>query len=114
LTVATTASAHNLDFMKNLGATFAFNHKDPNVITNILKIVKAGDVAYDCIGTPETQLACAEILSKIGGGILPTVCLVANAAPFPNVELKTGKLQAAIYYHMLTVRHSNGLGPRRY
>ena len=41
--------------------------------------LKKGDLVGDCIGSPEAQTACAEILSHLGGGILPIVY-------FPNPE----------------------------
>jgi len=89
LTVATTAGSHNFDFVKSLGATHVFDHKDPNVIASILKVLKKGDVVYDVIGDPAPQTSSAEVLSKIGGGTLPTVLLpVPNN--FPNVQITFG------------------------
>lgn len=89
LTVGTTAGSHNFDFVKSLGATYVFDHKDPNVITSILKILKEGDVVYDVIGSPESQDCSAEVLSKIGGGVLATVRFRVPKH-FPNVETTCG------------------------
>lgn len=50
LIVATTAGSHNHDLVKSLGATYVFDHKDPNVVDQILKVLKPGDVVFDSIG----------------------------------------------------------------
>lgn len=82
LTVITTASASNSDFVKTLGASDAFNYNDPNVVEKILKVLKKGDCVLDCIGSDETQITCAKILSTIGGGKLPI--LLWPSAKFPD------------------------------
>ncbi|TVY45894.1 Dehydrogenase [Lachnellula subtilissima] len=73
LTVATTAGAHNKAYVKELGATHVFDHKAPNVIQDISKILKTGDVVFDAIAVEGSQKACATILHNIGGGKLPIV-----------------------------------------
>ncbi|KAH8687917.1 zinc-binding oxidoreductase-like protein CipB [Tricladium varicosporioides] len=83
--VATTTSSTNFEYVKSLGATYVFDHKNPNIVNDVLKILKIGDLIVNCIGTKETQVACGEILGKIGGGKLPT--LNPPQVPFPeNVE----------------------------
>jgi len=67
--VFTTASAHNHDLCKSLGASQVFDHKDDNVVENIVKALKHKNVsgAYDAISDKTTVQKCAEILSKVGG-----------------------------------------------
>jgi NADPH:quinone reductase-like Zn-dependent oxidoreductase len=85
LTVATTAGKENQGYVKGLGASHVFDHRDPNIVEEILKVLKEGDFTMDCIGSEETQIACGEILGKIGGGKLPI--LLGPQGPFPeNVE----------------------------
>ena len=76
--------------MKSLGATYAFDHRDPDVVEKILKVLKKGDLVFDCISfSRETQGVCGEILGKIGGGTLPV--LRWPIGPFPeNVEATLG------------------------
>ncbi|TAQ87226.1 hypothetical protein B7494_g4450 [Chlorociboria aeruginascens] len=90
-TVATTAGKANHDYVKNLGASIVFDHKDAGVVQNIIKLFseecnvgsKAGDVyVLDSIGDKETQAACAEIVSALGGGKLPIN--LWPIGPFPN------------------------------
>lgn len=91
LTVATTAGARNHDFVKSLGATYAFDHNDADVIDQILKVLKPGDYVFDCIGEGSTQTPCAEIVSKLGGGKLADV-LWPLPHEYDNVETVTGTL----------------------
>jgi NADPH:quinone reductase-like Zn-dependent oxidoreductase len=46
---------HNHAYVKNLGATYVFNHKDPNVVEEISKVLKTGDVVFDAISTEGSQ-----------------------------------------------------------
>ncbi|KUJ12993.1 putative alcohol dehydrogenase [Mollisia scopiformis] len=69
--VATTASSANFEYVKDLGASHVFNHKDSMIVDEILKVLGPGDLVVDCIGTNETQIACGKIVGKIGGGRLP-------------------------------------------
>lgn len=86
LTVATTAGTANHDLVKSLGATYAFDHKSPTVIADILKVLKQGDAVFDCISSPDTQKACAELGSKLGGGRVP--CLLwPLSTEYDNVEM---------------------------
>jgi NADPH:quinone reductase-like Zn-dependent oxidoreductase len=71
--VITTASKSNFDYVKSLGAYEVYDHSSTEAIHHVKKVLKAGDYVFDCIGTLDTQEACAEILSAIGGGILPIV-----------------------------------------
>lgn len=71
--VIATASKANFELVTSLGATNVFDHKDPNVVDEILKVLKPGDLVFNCIGNKETQIVCAEILGNIGGGKLPSL-----------------------------------------
>jgi NADPH:quinone reductase-like Zn-dependent oxidoreductase len=82
LTVATTASNANREYVKSLGATQVFDHNDSDVIDEILKVLKPGDLVLDCIGMEDTQIACGKILGNIGGGKLPI--LLYPQGPFPD------------------------------
>ncbi len=95
LTVVTTASAKNHEYVKSLGASYAFDHKDPKVVEKILEILKPGDLVLDSIGLG-TDVVCGEILGKIGGGILPTVRWPVG--PYPeNVKGVLGMLKTCLY-----------------
>ncbi|PQE26023.1 Zinc-binding alcohol dehydrogenase domain-containing cipB protein [Rutstroemia sp. NJR-2017a BBW] len=85
LTVVTTASRSNFEYVKSLGASQVFDHKDPNIVEDIQKVLKPNDVVMDCIGSAETQVACGKILGQLGGGKLPI--LLWPQGPFPeNVQ----------------------------
>lgn len=79
LTVVATAGAHNLNYVKNLGAKYAFDYKSSTVVQDILKVLKKGDFVFDCVGEDAAEIGCAEVASKIGGGMIPTVLF-----PLPN------------------------------
>jgi NADPH:quinone reductase-like Zn-dependent oxidoreductase len=87
--VATTASSANFEYVKSLGASHIFDRRNPKIVDELLKILKPGDLIVDCIGTKESQVACGEILGKIGGGKLPI--LNPPQVQFPdNVEANFG------------------------
>jgi len=58
LTVITTASPRNFDYVKNLGATYVFDHSDPNVVNEIQKLT-SGRLRYaiDTISPQTAELA---------------------------------------------------------
>jgi len=92
--VVTTASSANFEYMKSLGAEHVFDHKNPKIVDELLKILKPGDLVVDCIGIKETQVACGEILGKIGGGKLPL--LNPPRISFPdNVEAVFGMFECS-------------------
>lgn len=89
--VLTTASPVNHEYVKNLGASHVFDHRDPHVVEKIKSIVKTGDAILDCISTEDTQVKCGEILSHIGGGLLPLVLAPVGDVP-ENVERNFGMI----------------------
>ncbi|KAL3417104.1 zinc-binding oxidoreductase [Phlyctema vagabunda] len=87
--VATTAGDANHKYVKDLGADFVFSHSDPKVVENILHLFekeKFGGI-LDCIADHNTQNLCADILSKLGGGVLPTLLWPSQEFP-KNVDAK--------------------------
>lgn len=71
-TVVTTAGAKNHAYVTSLGATYAFDYNDPNIVVTALKVLKSGDVVFDATGETSAQKACADIVHKLGGGKLAT------------------------------------------
>jgi NADPH:quinone reductase-like Zn-dependent oxidoreductase len=83
--VVTTCSPHNFEFVKKLGASYAFDYKSPTVVADILDVFKdkvsAGAVAIGNMATPGngtlTAQMCLEIVSKTQGAKF-----VAMAMPY--------------------------------
>lgn len=75
VTVATTASSHNHEYVKSLGATHVFDHTKSGVVDDIVKALKGSDFAgvYDAISEEKTVRSSADIASQLGGGIVVTV-----------------------------------------
>jgi NADPH:quinone reductase-like Zn-dependent oxidoreductase len=72
LTVLTTVSSKNRDYVKELGAHYVFDHAEDNVGKQLNDPV-AGKVvvgAYDTISIKDIEFKCAEFLHAVGGGIL--------------------------------------------
>lgn len=67
--VYTTASKHNHDYCKSLGAAQVFDYKDSSLIEDIVAALKGKDVVggMDTISEEKTIKASCEILSKAGG-----------------------------------------------
>ena len=67
--VVTTASKHNFDLCKSLGAKHVFDYRDANFKDEAAAVLKSMNVigAYDAISEKGTIEACAEVLEKAGG-----------------------------------------------
>ena len=69
LTVATTASKRNQEYVRSLGAVHVFDYDSPTVVDEIDDALKntlcAG--AIDCVSKPTTIKASAEVLHRLGG-----------------------------------------------
>jgi len=89
LRAITTASKANFDYVKRLGASEAFDYRALDVVDQLKAVLKEDDLVLDCIGEPDAQMACAQILLSIGGSLLPTVLhptpgLPANVKVHPS------------------------------
>ncbi|KAJ9608189.1 hypothetical protein H2200_007177 [Cladophialophora chaetospira] len=91
--VLTTASERNHAYVKSLGASEVFDYSGPGVTKELIQRLSRTDFAgvYDCIGEEHSTRACAEVLSKFGGGVLPTVLWPPNDLP-ANVKPVLGEL----------------------
>lgn len=72
LTVLTTASARNHQYVRDLGARYVFDHADGEVVERLVGAAVGKRVVgvYDVISNEETALKCAEFLHRCGGGTL--------------------------------------------
>ena len=72
LTIFTTASAKNFDYVRDLGATQAFDYNDEDVVAKMVEAVQTKKVvgAFDAIASATTTMASAEFLKAFGGGKL--------------------------------------------
>ncbi len=66
--VLATASSHNHELLKSLGATAVFDYRSPTVVADI-RAAAAGPLrlAWDCVASTETARLCAEALDREGG-----------------------------------------------
>jgi NADPH:quinone reductase-like Zn-dependent oxidoreductase len=69
LKVVTVSSKHNLQNVKDLGATAAFDYNDPKVAQDIIAALEGTDFAGVCdtIGTEDAVAAWAPVYEKLGG-----------------------------------------------
>lgn len=91
--VVTTASSANAKYVKSLGATFVFDHNNSNIVGDIVNIFGKETFGgiVDCIGSDTTQLHCADILSRLGGGKLSSLRRPVRGAP-ENVSIELGEI----------------------
>lgn len=80
------ASKHNFDFVKSLGASQAFDYKDPQIVDHVVEAVKAsgGKFAgiFDVIGEEDKSYdITVPIAEKLGGGNLATVLPPPKSLP---------------------------------
>ena len=67
--VATTSSAHNLEYCRNLGAAHAFDYKSSTIVDDVVNALQGKQSAgvFCCVQDPESLRNCARIASKLGG-----------------------------------------------
>ncbi|KAF2126221.1 GroES-like protein [Dothidotthia symphoricarpi CBS 119687] len=67
--VVSIASSHNLEKLKSMGATAAFDYKSSTVADDIIKALEGTEFAgvCDCIGTSDAAAAWAPVFKKLGG-----------------------------------------------
>lgn len=87
--VVTTASSKNFQYVKQLGATEAFDYKGPDVQNDLLEYLrnKAVSGILDCIGGSAT-VACLEIASAYGGTKFVATTKPNFPAPPEGVKIK--------------------------
>lgn len=75
LAVVATASKRNFDYVRSLGAEHVLDHSSPAVVEDLVKVLEGRTVVgvYDAIGLPESMGPCAQVLSRVGGGLIVTV-----------------------------------------
>ena len=90
--VITTASKRNFEYVKALGAKHAFDHGSEGVEEEIVKTLKEGSFVgvYDTISAESTVRSCAEVTSKLGGGLVVTVLPPPEKGLPENVKTKWG------------------------
>jgi len=68
-TVAATASGHNLEYLRSLGAEYVFDHKSPSVVEDVVSALEGKQFAgaFNAVMPPETFVKCGQIASRLGG-----------------------------------------------
>jgi NADPH:quinone reductase-like Zn-dependent oxidoreductase len=101
LTVVTTASKKNFDYVKSLGAKHALDYSDPNIVTELLTVLKGTELvgAFDTASFPDTVKACAEIVKELGGGRVATVLPYAGELP-SGVTTHMGKWKIKLCFKL--------------
>ncbi len=85
-TVLTTASPHNFEYVKSLGADQVFDHRDANVVENIRNATNGKlKLVYDAISANGTTTTASQTLSSEGGKVL--VVLNVNEKFPENVSI---------------------------
>ncbi|RAH81760.1 NAD(P)-binding protein [Aspergillus japonicus CBS 114.51] len=116
LEVVATASQANHDLVRSLGASQVFDHRAPSVIDQMASVLQPGDYVVDCIGSPDTQAKCGELVGRIGGGTLPVMLWPQGGLP-QNVRAVFGESDNFLFASskpvcMLTdILQVNGLDP---
>jgi NADPH:quinone reductase-like Zn-dependent oxidoreductase len=97
--VATTASSHNLEYCKSLGAKYVFDHTKATVVQDIVSALKGEEFggAYCAIIDAEVIKQCGQIASELGGHkfvatVLPSAMPLQDGLP-SDVKTSNGKLK---------------------
>ncbi|KAM0582403.1 hypothetical protein ACHAO2_000546 [Verticillium nonalfalfae] len=85
LDVVSTASAHNHDLVKSLGAHLVFDHKSPSIVEDLVAEFSRREIAavFDSISEPETMGPISAVVErtgplKVGVVVPPTIPLSKN------------------------------------
>jgi NADPH:quinone reductase-like Zn-dependent oxidoreductase len=89
--VATTASPHNFDYMKRLGAREAFDYRSKTVIADMIRALTGRDVAGALAIGAGSAGACIDIVGRCKGTRF--VAMATPAASFDDVPAGRGRLQ---------------------
>ena len=83
--VAATASKHNLDYLRNLGADYVFDARSESVIEDVVAGLRGKEFggALDSIIDGDTILSCARIASALGGNKY-VATVVPEGMPLPD------------------------------
>ncbi|GJJ16139.1 hypothetical protein Clacol_010419 [Clathrus columnatus] len=110
--VATVASSHNHNLVKNLGADIVFDYKSPTVITDIKSAT--GDnihIALDAFSTPESQQLTTNILAPGKGKIILILGIDETSKNMrPDVEFQGTLIYTALgkeFSYGKTVYHAS-------
>jgi NADPH:quinone reductase-like Zn-dependent oxidoreductase len=97
--VATTASSHNLDYCKTIGAKYVFDHAKDSVVEDITTALKGVDFGgvFCAIINPDVIIKCAQIASELGGNkfvstVLPTTMPLQDGLP-SDVKTSNGEMK---------------------
>ncbi|KAG7137213.1 Protein TOXD like protein [Verticillium longisporum] len=96
LTVVTTASPHNFDYVKSLGADAVFDYKSPTLVDDI-RAYTNGQLrhAWDCQSTNESALLAARCLADEGGHIATLLPVSRSKVAEVNDKIK---VELSLYY----------------
>ncbi|KAL6717312.1 hypothetical protein ACLMJK_005227 [Lecanora helva] len=97
--VITTASPHNFELCKSLGASQVFDYHSPSIVDEIASALKGKDFvgAFDTIGITDTMKTCCEIVAKNG-----VMKMVVSTVP-PLVEFdKKGVVIKPVFSQAIT------------
>lgn len=84
--VVTTASPHNFDYVRALGAALAFDYRDPDVVGQIVAALKSHKVVGALAIGAGSTLSCMEILARCEGSKFVASC----SSPVSFETLMTG------------------------
>ena len=100
MTVITTASAKNHDFVEALGADQVFDHASTAVVDDIIMRLQNTQFAgaFDAVGVESSCRACAKIVSQLGGGVLTTVLVPLPEGLPENVKASFSTCKSLLKY----------------
>ena len=83
--VATTCSAHNFDYCRDIGADWVFDHKSATVVDDIVEALQGKEFAgaFDAVLPVDSVAACGEVAHRMGGK--KHVATVLPGPPTPMV-----------------------------
>jgi NADPH:quinone reductase-like Zn-dependent oxidoreductase len=103
--VATTSSAHNLDYCHSLGAAYVFDYKSETIVDDVVNALRGKKSAgvFCCVQDPESIRNCARIASKLDGNkfvatVLPPLPIFSMPDGLPeDVTMGWSKLRSPLY-----------------
>ena len=110
--VAATASKHNFEYCKKLGASYVFDHRSPDVVQDVVDVLKGQDCAgaYNAIIADGVTGKCAQIVDQLQGNKFVSVVYPPGMPIEDEIPdgVKIGQCELTMHY-CHCVSHANDL-----
>lgn len=104
ITVATTCSPRNFDFVKEAGATYVFDYNDPDVVAKLQSALPNLEHVFDTIGNVDSSATSTKAIGTRPGRLCTVRPGKANTSDVPSNIKVTDVFVFTAFLHPHTYR----------